>query len=111
MDFADLVKRPVPDILTINVTANDIAKAERAKRDCWQCPIAKAAYRRFKGCFMLAVYLDVIHVIWYRRDDTHSIYGLPPKAVQFVDAFDHGENVSPIRFETRYIRDDARDMF
>lgn len=79
----------------VNVTKNDIEAG--AKESCHACPIALAIKRRLKPGVEFLVSATMVDI----RLTTTSAFqfiGLCDKAIEFIDAFDRGREVKPIRF-------------
>lgn len=82
--------------ITINVTQTDID--EGRIRNCYECPIAKAAYRSFPGAYEIAVGRILTVDL---TGDFNSIqrYCIPDIARKFMNDFDCGKDVEPFSFE------------
>ena len=78
--------------IKIEVSKEDIEVGERGEPDC--CPIAWALSRKnFKE-----TYVDNSSVNFEDEKGYSYEYYLPPKAMDFVKAFDRGEDVFPFEF-------------
>jgi len=77
--------------ILINVTARDIRLGEPKSHR--QCPIARAIYRHFPGRLVEVSGARA----WLDADKLYGVY-LPESAVQFISAYDQGDDVEPFRF-------------
>jgi hypothetical protein len=83
----------------INVTATDILRGVR--NDQLACPIARAARRRFKvkSRERAGVRVHYHKLLVDQGGEWMTSYNLPQVASDFLDEFDSGEPVMPVRFE------------
>lgn len=79
----------------IAITSEDIGKG--AVSDCYSCPIALAAHRRWRGFIINVGHFNI--AVWRSGSPTRKrLYSLPPEARQFIDDFDSHRSVEPITF-------------
>lgn len=86
--------------VTVRVTKEDIKRGKPHDPDC--CPVALAADRR--GFFVVGVnrqYIEVEPNDLYSNDDAFKELLLPKLAQRFIDDFDHGKPVKPMKFKLR----------
>ena len=83
-------------IAKIIVTQNDIDNGKRYSRQ--DCPIALGISRLFlvapEYVSVRAFQFSITNWPYY-----HRVFLLPPKAVEFIEAFDNGDHVEPFEFE------------
>jgi hypothetical protein len=82
--------------MRIEVTAQDIEEGE--PWNSWRCPIALAAARG-RGLERGDAFVTTKEIA-IRRPGGWDYYALPDTARAFIRAFDLGESVDPITFET-----------
>lgn len=80
---------------TVKVTAGHISRGEQREPDA--CPIALALRDLHPGA-TIDVY-NSFAVIFTGPAAADLTASLPPKASEFVEAFDHGEDVEPLEFQ------------
>jgi hypothetical protein len=94
------------DIVTIDITAEDIAQGE--KNNCKLCPGALAAKRRFPGYNVIVtrstVYIDTEH----NSEDYFWVYDGGDALRNFTSAFDFEHDVEPCSFTLT--RNDTRSV-
>ena len=88
------------NIVVIEVTEEDIKKGVRA--DCGKCPIALAIGRHLPEDICVDVKYTYAH--FYRQHNTLELrdflyrYKMPTEAGEFINQFDAGIKVRPIKF-------------
>lgn len=75
--------------MTYHVTARDIVHGR--KGNCQNCPVARAIARRHNVSFVWVSGLDVTIGL--------TKYQLPERVWRWIDRFDEGQAVRPMRFE------------
>lgn len=86
--------------IRLEVTAQDVKRGKQ--RDCRRCPIARALYRGISAVLVDEM-IDYVDVMWHpNTGQVFFAYGprhlLAPECVAtFVDRFDWGHKVSPLR--------------
>jgi len=100
-DEAEARAMSAPAELVIEVTQDDIAKG--VNNECMWCPVALAARRALGWPSDPSGGLEVLGT-----DDGHAVmvaggpaWMLPPEASEFIEAFDHGDAVTPSTFIAR----------
>ena len=81
----------IPDTIEIDVTARDIA--EGVPKNCSGCPIALAAQRVLPEFDNIIVGESIVV-----EGEEFYRYSMTNEALEFVGAFDNGQEVSPFKF-------------
>jgi hypothetical protein len=81
-----------PQAVIVSVTTEHIAAGKR--EDCERCPIAPAFAEVFPG----SPYIDEFSCMITDDDGTETEFDLPDEALEFIRAFDDGEDVAPFTF-------------
>lgn len=88
--------------VTFNITQRDIDRGCACDGDA--CPIARAVRRKLFGCW----HVNPNSLARHRRNLGPDEYDLPDVARSFVQRFDAGNGVSPLKFDmnipARYVR-------
>lgn len=80
--------------LHINVTKRDIQRGTRGRAT--DCPVALAISRKLKNVDYVSV--GQTCASWYTKEEAMKDTPLPPEVTEFIQRFDSGEPVEPIRF-------------
>lgn len=87
---------PIPDLLAVEVTADDIRNGKR--NDNCECPVA-LALKRLPGVEEVVVEIEYFQISYRLSGELYDCsYRLPQEAADFITAFDFNQPVGPVEF-------------